>query len=131
MRAATRLAAAALGVAALGAAWASPAGAAPEGDVFTLECDTLGTFDVVTFSNGQWSAALATESTRVVVFHRLHFDVTSTPVGGEPQSFVVDLEHPAPRHGRLDHCTLHEVLTGDFGVTELTGDADISYTPAP
>ena len=120
-----------LGIASLGVAQAAPAAADPNGEVITLDCDTLGTVQVVVFSNGPSSPGLVVGSNQVVIPYELHLDGTFTPTGGDPETFSEDVVKPAPRHGRTDHCTFHEVDTDEFGTLVLDGEAFVSYTPAP
>jgi hypothetical protein len=120
---------AAFGIAALSVTLAAPAGADPEGEVVELECDNLGAVQVVVFSNGAPSPGLVVDSNQVVIPYQLHIEGTFTPIGGEPESFVDDFEKPAPRNGRLDHCTFHQEGMDEFGAFELDGEVGVSYTP--
>jgi hypothetical protein len=120
----------ALGITALGVGLAVPAGADPKsGEVIELSCDTLGAVEIVLFSNGEPSPGLVVDSNQVVIPNRFHIEGTVTPIDGEPESFVDDFERPAPRNGRLDHCTFHQEGTDEFGSFELDGEVWISYTP--
>jgi hypothetical protein len=122
---------AALGIAALSGTLAAPAGADPKrGEILEIDCDTLGTLEVVVFSNGPSSPGLVVGSTQVGIPYKLHLEGTFTPIEGEPESFVEDFEKPAPRNGRLDHCTFHQEGSDEFGSFELDGEVWISYTPA-
>jgi hypothetical protein len=122
---------AAIGIAAFGVTLAAPAGADPsKGEVVELSCDNLGTVQIVVFSNGSPSPGLVVDSNQVLVPYRLRVEGTFTPIGGEPESFVDEFDKPAPRNGRLDHCTFHQEGTNEFGSFELDGVVDISYTPA-
>jgi hypothetical protein len=122
---------AALGIAALSAGLAAPAGADPKkGEVIELNCDNLGTLEVVIFSNGPASPGLVVDSNQVGIPYKLHVEGTFTPPGGEPESFVDAFEKPGPRNGRLDHCTFHQEGTDEFGSFELDGEVWVSYTPA-
>jgi hypothetical protein len=122
---------AAFGVAAVGVTLAAPAGADPKkGEVIELNCDNLGTIQVVVFSNGAPSPGLVIDSNQVGIPYRLHIEGTFTPIGGEPEPFVDDFEKPAPRNGRLDTCTFHQEGMDEFGSFELDGEVGISYTPA-
>jgi hypothetical protein len=121
---------AACGIAAFGVILATPVGADPRnGEVVELSCDDLGTVQVVVFSNGAPSPGLVVDSNQVVIPYQLHIEGTFTPIGGEPESFVDDFEKPAPRNGRLDHCTFHQEGMDEFGSFELDGEAGVSYTP--
>jgi hypothetical protein len=116
-----------VGLVGLGAA---PASADPKkGEVLEITCDTLGTLEVVVFSNGPSSPGLAVGSNQVGIPYKLHVEGTFTPVGGEPEPFVDSFEKPAPRNGRLDHCTFHQEGSDQFGSFELDGEVWISYTP--
>ena len=115
---------------ALAALAASPASADPQkGDVIEISCDALGTLEIVVFSNGSASPGLVLGSNQVGIPYKLHVEGTFTPVEGEPESFVDEFEHPAPRNGRLDHCTFHQEGSDEFGSFELDGEVWISYTP--
>jgi hypothetical protein len=118
----------ALALAALGVA---PANADPQkGEVLAIECDTLGSLEVIIFSNGRSSPGLVIDSTQVGIPYKLELEGTFTPTGGgEPETFVDAWEHPAPRNGRLDHCTFHQEATDEFGMVVVDGDVWISYTP--
>lgn len=115
-----------IGLAAFGVA---PASADPKkGDVLELSCDTLGSLEVIVFSNGR-SPGLVLGSNQVGIPYKLHVEGTFTPVEGEPESFVDEFEHPAPSSGRLDHCTFHQEGSDEFGSLVLDGEVWISYTP--
>ena len=117
----------AIALAALGVA---PASADPQkGDVLEIACDTLGNLEIVVFSNGTGSPGLVVDSTQVGIPYKLHIEGTFTPVGGETESFVDEWEHPAPRNGRLDHCTFHQEGSDEFGSFALDGEVWITYTP--
>jgi hypothetical protein len=119
-----------LGIAALGVAQAAPVAADPKGgEVIELECDALGTLEVVVFSNGPASPGLVVSSNQVVIPYALHLEGTFTPIEGEPESFVEDFTRPAPRNGRTDHCTFHQEGSDEFGSFVLDGEVSISYTP--
>ena len=116
-----------VGLVGLGAA---PASADPKkGEVLEITCDTLGTLEVVVFSNAAASPGLVVGSNQVVIPYKFHIEGTFTPVGGEPESFVDSFEKPGPRNGRLDHCTFHQEGSDEFGSFELDGEVWISYTP--
>lgn len=122
---------AALAIAGFIGALTAPAGADPKrGEVLEIDCDVLGTLEVVVFSNGLSSPGLVVGSTQVGIPYKLHVEGTFTPVDGEPESFVDEFEKPGPRNGRLDHCTFHEEGSDEFGSFELDGEVWISYTPA-
>jgi hypothetical protein len=118
----------ALAFAALGVA---PAGADPQkGELLALDCDTLGAIDVVIFSNGRGSPGLVIGITQVGIPYKLHLEGTFTPSGGgDPETFVEEWEHPAPRNGRLDHCTFQQEGSDESGTFEVHGEVWISYTP--
>jgi hypothetical protein len=125
-----RTVAAAFGIAALSVTLAAPAGADPrKGEVVELNCDNLGTLEIVVFSNAQASPGLVLDSNQVLVPYQLRIEGTFTPIGGEPETFVEEFEKPAPQNGRLDHCTFHQEGTDEFGSFELDGEVGISYTP--
>ena len=112
------------GVAVFGGLLVAPAGADPR------KGDVLGTLEVVTFSNGPSSPGLDLHSTRVGIPYQLHVEGTFTPTEGEPVSFVDQFSRPAPRNGRLDHCTWHEEGGDESGSFVVDGEVWISYTPA-
>jgi hypothetical protein len=115
----------------VGVLGAAPARADPKkGEILEITCDTLGTLQVVVFSNGPSSPGLVVGSNQVGIPYELHLEGTFTPVDGEPESFVEDFAKPAPRNGRLDHCTFHQEGSDEFGSFVLDGEVSISYTPA-
>ena len=118
------IALAAIGV---GSASADP----QKGELLAIECDTLGSLDVIIFSNGRGSPGLVVDSTQVGIPYKLHLDGTFTPAGGgDPETFVDEWEHPAPRNGRLDHCTFHQEESDEGGSVVVDGEVWISYTPS-
>jgi hypothetical protein len=100
-----------------------------KGEVIEIECDELGTLEIVVFSNGQPSPGLVVGTNQVGITYRLYVEGTFTPVDGEPASFVDEFTKPAPRNGRLDHCAWHEEGSNEFGSFVLDGEVWISYTP--
>jgi hypothetical protein len=92
------------------------------GELITLECEVLGTFDIVTNGNGQWTPGHVADGTQVVVPYSFRFEFT--PPGGETEVFEVS-KH-APANGRLDVCT----FTIEDPEGTLNGTARVSYTPA-
>lgn len=119
-----------LGMAALGVAQAAPAAADPKkGDILEIECDTLGTLEVVVFSNGPASPGLVVNSNQVIKPYALHIEGTFTPTEGEPETFVEEFSKPAPRNGRTDHCTFHDEGSDEFGSFVIDGDVLVTYTP--
>jgi hypothetical protein len=118
-----------LAIATFGLAQAAPAAADPNGDVLELECDRLGTLEVVVFSNGPSSPGLVVGSNQVLIPYELHLDGSFTPNGGEPETFTEDFARAAPRHARTDHCTFHDEGSDEFGSFEVDGEVFISYTP--
>jgi hypothetical protein len=109
----------------------APASADPQkGDVLEVHCDELGMFEIVVFSNGRGSPGLVVGSNQVIVPYALRLAGTFTPVEGEPETFGEEWEHPAPRNGRLDHCTFSDSGTDEFGSFVLEGEVWVSYTPA-
>ena len=96
-----------------------------------FECDTLGSVDVIVFSNGRGSPGLVVDSTQVGIPYKLILSGTFTPAGeGDPETFVDEWEHPAPRNGRLDHCTFHQEDSDESGSVVIDGEVWISYTPS-
>ena len=119
-----------LGIAALGVAQAAPVAADPKGgEILEIECDSLGTLEVVVFSNGPTSPGLVVNSNQVGIPYALHIEGTFTPNEGEAESFVDDFTRPAPRNGRTDHCTFHQEGSDEFGSFVIDGEVSISYTP--
>ena len=111
----------------LSALLAGPAGADPvnakKAEVIALDCDTLGTLEIATNGNGDWTPGLVTSGNRVLIPYKFHFEFTPT---GSSETFTEDVAKPAPRNGRNDVCT--------FAVTEpdgrVTGTVWLTYTPA-
>jgi hypothetical protein len=103
---------------------ANAAGADParHGELITLECEVLGTFDIVTNGFGQWTPGHVVDGTQVVVPYRFRFEFT--PPGGETEVFEVSKQGPA--NGRLDVCT----FTIEDPEGTVNGTVWISYTPA-
>ena len=99
------------------------ASADPHGEVITLECEVLGTFDIVTNGNGLWTPGHVVDGTQVLVPYRFRFEFTPSG-GGEPEVFEVS--KPGPANGRLDVCTF--TLEEEDGT--VNGTVWISYTPA-
>ena len=118
------------GGAVLGGVMAAPAGADPQkGEVLDLSCDVLGDIQVVVFSNGRGSPGLLVGGNQVGIPYALDLTVTFTPTGGDPMTEVEQFEKPAPRNGRLDHCTFHQEESDPSGTFVLDGEVWISYTP--
>ncbi len=110
---------------------ATSASAAPKkGDILEIHCDNLGTLQVVVFSNGPASPGLVVDSHQVGIPYALEITGTFTPTGGETETFTESFEHPAPRNGRLDHCTFHQEQRDPSGATVIDGQVWISYTPS-
>ncbi|MET0726956.1 MAG: hypothetical protein ABWZ76_01520 [Acidimicrobiales bacterium] len=121
---------AALGVLILGISQAPPATADPKNSqLLELECDVLGSVDVVVFSNATLSPGLVVGSNGVLVPYAIEAVETFTPPGGQPETNPVAVHRPAPRQGRLDHCTFDLEDSGEFGTFEISGDVWVSYTP--
>ncbi len=67
-----------------------------KGELLAIECDTLGSLDVVVFGNGRGSPGLVVDSTQVGIPSKLHIERTFTPTGGgDPETFVDewDIQH--------------------------------------
>ena len=121
---------AALGGVALAVLFALPASADPKrGEILELDCDVLGTVEVVVFSNATATPGLDITSNRVLIPYEVHITGSFTPTGGEPETIQEDVVRRAPRNGRLDSCTFHEEGTDEFGSFEIDGSALVSYTP--
>ena len=84
---------------------AGPADADPtnakKGQVFSAACEDLGTIELATNGNGDWTPSLLTAGNQVLVPYGLHLEFT--PIGGPTQS--VDFSKPAPKNATLDVCT--------------------------
>ena len=109
----------------VGVVFATPASADPvnHGEVLTLECDGLGTLEIATTGDGQWTPGLLTSNNQVLVPYAFHFEFT--PAGSD-ETFTEDIAKPAPRNGRLDMCT----FGGSDEEGTFSGTAWVSYTPA-
>ena len=109
---------------------ASPANADPKTGVVPLECDELGSLEVVVAGTTAPSTpGLAVVSTQVGVPYAITLSGTFTPVGGEPEPFLDVYERRAPAHQRVDHCTFHEEGATGSGSFVIDGELWISYTP--
>jgi hypothetical protein len=102
---------------------ANAASADPHGELITLECEVLGTLDIVTNGNGLWTPGHVVDGTQVLVPYRFRFEFTPSG-GGEPEVFEVS--KPGPANGRLDVCTF--TLEEEDGT--VNGTVWISHTPA-
>src|SRR5687768_255350 len=111
----SRFLAAAVSVAGLLGVASGSAGADPvnakKAELLTMVCDSgLGTLQIATNGNGQWTPGLVTTSTQVGIPYEFHISGSFTPTGGVPETFTEDFVKRAPRHGRLATCTF-----GDSG----------------
>jgi hypothetical protein len=99
-------------------------------DVETVElnCDRLGTLEVVVSDQAAWAPALVVGTNQILIPYELHFVAIFTPIIGEPAITTEDHVKPQPRNGRTDHCTLHEEYTVDAGTVTFDGDLHVSYT---
>jgi hypothetical protein len=125
MRTPTRTAIGALGALALVITLALPAAADPVDNPFaegmTLDCDHLGTVDVLVVQNdGQYSPGLVTDSHRVLLPYAFRWETSY--LDGPVQ--VDEYGKPAPDSGRLDACTFH--IETDHLVADAT--VWVSYT---
>ena len=110
---------------------ATPANADPKRGTIPLECDDLGSLEVVVASNSVAATpGLAVVSTQVGVPYAITLSGTFTPVGGEPEPFLDVYERRAPAHDRLDHCVFHQEGANEFGSFVMDGEVWISYTPS-
>jgi hypothetical protein len=110
---------------------AAPANADPKSGVTALECDELGSIEIVITGNSDSATpGLAVLSTQVGIPYAITLSGIFTPVGGEPEPFVDVYERRAPSHDRLDHCTFHQEGANEFGSFVIDGDVRISYTPS-
>jgi hypothetical protein len=108
-----------------GALIAGPAAADPtgakKGEVFTLECQGLGTVEVATNGNSIWPSTHLTAGNGVLVPYAFHLELT--PSGGETQS--VDIAKHGPKNATVDVCTFnHEDSDGT-----LSGTAYVAVHP--
>jgi len=72
-----------------------------------------------------------TTNHQVGIPYEFHITGTFTPNDGSPtQTFSDDLAKRAPRNGRLDTCTFHQVGSDENGSFVIDGIVKISYTPA-
>jgi hypothetical protein len=106
----------------------SPASADPRGDPFEIQCGELGSLQIVVNGNGSRTPGHVVGSTQVGIPYALRVERTFTPVGGEPEPFLNEFARPAPRNQRLDHCTFHDQVSGEFGSLVVDGEVWISYT---
>ena len=109
---------------------ATPANADPKRGVIPLECDVLGSLEVVVAgTTAPATPGLAVLSTQIGVPYAITLSGTFTPVGGEPEPFLDIYERRAPAHERIDHCTFHQEGATGAGSFVIDGDLWISYTP--
>lgn len=106
------------------------ANADPRHHVETVElnCDRLGTLEIVASDQAAWAPALVVGTNQVLIPYELHFVATFTPTVGEPTVTTEDHVKPQPRNGRTDHCTLHQEFTLDAGTVTFDGDVHVSFT---
>ena len=109
---------------------ASPAHADPKTGVVPLECDELGSLEIVVAGTTAPSTpGLAVLSTQVGIPFAITLSGVFTPVGGEPEPFLDVYERRAPAHQRIDHCAFHDEGATGAGSFVIDGDLWISYTP--
>lgn len=118
-----------IGALGLGLGLALPAAADPKGEPIDMQCDTLGSLQVVLHGNGPMTPGHVVGSTRVGIPYKLRVEGTFTTVGGEPQPFLDEFEKNAPRNQRLDFCSFHDEATTPAGTIVVNGSVWISYTP--
>ena len=110
---------------------ATPVSADPKRGVVPLECDELGTLEIVVAgTTAPATPGLAVVSTQVAIPYAITLIGTFTPVGGVPAPFLDVYERRAPAHQRLDHCTFHQEGATGSGSFVIDGDIWISYTPS-
>jgi hypothetical protein len=124
-----RVGVAGMGALGLGLGLALPAAADPKGDPIDMQCEELGSLQIVLNGNGPMTPGHVVGSTRVGIPYELRVEGTFTPVGGEPQSFLDESARPAPRNQRLDFCTFHDEVTSPAGTLVVNGSVWVSYTP--
>jgi len=109
---------------------AVPANADPKRGVIPLECDELGSLEIVVAgTTAPASPGLAVLSTQVGIPFAISLSGTFTPVGGQPEPFLDVYSRRAPSHQRIDHCTFHQEGATGSGSFVIDGDLWISYTP--
>jgi hypothetical protein len=109
---------------------AAPASADPKPEsTYDYMCDSLGTFEIVGFSNGAASPGLVLDSNRVILPYAWEVTLHATPYVGDPFTRVFSYSRGEPQNGRLDYCTYHYEVTNDIGHGVFDGWALISYTP--
>jgi len=109
---------------------AAPVSADPKSDfTYDLVCDSIGTFTIVNFSNGDPSPGLDLGSNRVVQPYAWEVTVHGTPYVGDPFTRVFSYSRGEPQSGRLDYCTFHYDVFNSIGHGVFDGWALISYTP--
>ena len=110
---------------------ASPANADPRGGVVPLECNELGSLEIVVAGTiAPATPGLSVVSTQVGIPFAITLSGVFTPVGGEPEPFLDVYERRAPSHQRIDHCTFHDEGATGSGSFVIDGDLWISYTPS-
>jgi hypothetical protein len=102
-----------------GTAGADPVNA-KKGESLVLECDALGTIEIATNGNGQWTPGHVIGSTQMLIPYAFHFEFTSPD--GDTQSD--DVAKSEPRNRPLDRCTFGG--TDEFG--SFSGIVWLSYT---
>ncbi len=108
------------------------AGAAPvkakTSQRLSLECEKLGSIDVVRNGKGIWSAGHIVGSTRNVKPYEIHLTGTFTPKSGSPQPIDEHHVKPAPASKKLDACTFHDEFTDKSGTASVDGAVKVKYS---
>ncbi len=113
-----------------GSASADPA-QSKKSQTLVVECDSgIGTVEVVTNGNGEWTPGHVRMNNQVLIPYEFHFSGSFTPPGGPTEFFSEDSVKKAPRNGRLATCTFSGEGEDESGSFEFSGIVKVSYTPA-
>ena len=107
----------------------STAVADPAGEPLTLQCNQLGTLDVIVVGHAQLAPGLVIGSNQVVVPYKIILAGVFTPDLGDPAPFADEFSRPAPQNRRLDHCTFHQEGDLTNGTFVIDGQIWLSYSP--
>lgn len=112
-----------------GSASADPA-KSKNAEIIPIECDSgIGTVEVVTNGNGEWTPGHVRMNNQVLIPYEFHISGSFTPPGGPTESFSEDLVKKAPRNGRLATCTFSDEGADESGSFVFSGIVKVSYTP--
>ena len=120
-----------VGACALGVSLGVPfsAVADPAGEPLTIQCDELGTLNVIVVGRAQLAPGLVVGTNQVLAPYKISLAGVFTPALGDPAPFVDEFSRPAPQNRRLDHCTFHQEGALPDGTFVIDGDIWLSYTP--